>query len=150
MNIGGILINKEIPTALLDSAQETAKRLGTDDEALRFIVVCDLDANSHYGTSLLCVTNKRSFVLDEAGGQLAVLPHADVAEAKVRRMYGNARLVAKTEDGDTTELTRFTYAVASLCDMAFCSRGRKFSHSFREVSWNSSIIKRSKRLPTFS
>ena len=118
MNIGGILINKEIPTALLDSAQETAKRLGTDDEALRFIVVCDLDANSHYGTSLLCVTNKRSFVLDEAGGQLAVLPHADVAEAKVRRMYGNARLVAKTKDGDTTELTRFTYAVASLCDMA--------------------------------
>lgn len=118
MNIGGILINKEIPTALLDSAQETAKRLGTDDEALRFIVVCDLDANSHYGTSLLCVTNKRSFVLDEAGGQLAVLPHADAAEAKVRRMYGNARLVAKTKDGDTTELTRFTYAVASLCDMA--------------------------------
>ena len=118
MNIGGILINKEIPTALLDGAKQTAKRLGGGSEKLRFIVVCDLDADSHYGTNLLCVTDKRSFVLDDAGEVLHTVAHADTEEVKVRRLYGNARLVVRRKGGDTTELTRSTYAVASLCDMA--------------------------------
>lgn len=117
MNIGGILINKEIPTVLLEHAKQTAKRLGQGDEALRFIVVCDLDASAHYGTRLLCVTERRTFVLDDEGAQLCAVAHADTEDIRVRRMYGNARLVVKTKDGGTTELARFTYAVASLCDM---------------------------------
>lgn len=99
MNIGGILINKEIPTALLDGAKQTAKRLGGGSEKLRFIVVCDLDADSHYGTNLLCVTDKRSFVLDDAGEVLHTVVHADTEEVKVRRMYGNARLVVRRKGG---------------------------------------------------
>lgn len=117
MNIGGILINKEIPTVLLEHAKQTAKKLGQDDEILRFIVVCDLDASAHYGTRLLCATERRTFVLDDEGALICAIAHADTAEIRVRRMYGNARLVVKTKDGSTTELARFTYAVASLCDM---------------------------------
>lgn len=118
LNIGGILMNKEIPTALLEKAQETAKELGGKTEKILFIVVGDLTADSHYGTSLLAVTEKRAFSLDGTGELLFHTAHTDTEDAKVRRMYGNARLVVTKKNGEVVELMRFTYTVASLCDMA--------------------------------
>lgn len=118
LNIGGILINKEIPTALLEKAQETAKKLGGEKEKILFIVVGDLTADSHYGTSLLAVTERCAFSLDGTGALLFHTVHTDTEDAKVRRMYGNARLVVTQKDGKVVELMRFTYTVASLCDMA--------------------------------
>lgn len=70
-----------------------------------------------YDDSLLAVTDRRVLYTEEDGG-FAALPYTEIEEAAVKRMYGNARLTIRKKSGGTIRAVRFTYAVASLCDMA--------------------------------
>lgn len=118
MNIGGILINKEIPTELWEKLETKRAEICDKDEKILFAVVGDLTIEARYGICLLAVTAERSFVMDEEGKPVRTLLHADVKKASVKRMYGNARLILTDRDDKKIEMFRFTYAVATLCDMA--------------------------------
>ena len=118
MNINGILINKNIPDELMAKLENLRAEVCEEGEKVLFAIVGDLTLGAEYGMNLFAVTAKRSITLDENGNVLKQFMHADVNSAKVKRMYGNARLVFTDKDGATVEMFRFTYAVATLCDMA--------------------------------
>ncbi|MCR5694262.1 MAG: ABC transporter ATP-binding protein/permease [Clostridia bacterium] len=109
------LKNKEIPE---DIKEKLAERM-RDDEKLLFVIVGDLTANANYGASALAVTEKRYISVDpELDGGVLEGNIADIESASVKRMYGNSRLRIVKKDGTTETALRFTYSVATLCDMA--------------------------------
>ena len=77
LNIGGILINKEIPTELLEKLENTRAEVCGKDEKILFAVVGDLTMEAKYGISLLAVTEQRSFAMDADGKLLRAAAHAD-------------------------------------------------------------------------
>lgn len=106
--------NRKIPD---DIRERTQKLLGKDETPL-FALIGDLTLKGRYGLSAMVVTNRRVFAFDEShpGGEL-VLEIADVIEAKVKRMYGNAQFRVELADGKIN-LFRFTYSIAALADAA--------------------------------
>lgn len=107
------LTNRPLP----DGTEERLRSRLEDGERLLFTVVCDLSPAGSYDDSLLAVTDRRVLYTEEDGG-FAALPYTEIEEAAVKRMYGNARLTIRRKSGGTIRAVRFTYAVASLCDMA--------------------------------
>ena len=107
------LTNRPLP----DGTEERLRSRLEDGERLLFTVVCDLSPTGGYSDSVLAVTD-RHVLYTEEDGSFTALPYTDIAEAAVKRMYGNARLTMRKKDGGTVRAVRFTYAVASLCDMA--------------------------------
>ncbi|MBQ4150357.1 MAG: ABC transporter ATP-binding protein [Clostridia bacterium] len=118
MNIGGILINKNIPDELFEKLEKARAEVCESNEKLLFAIVGDLTLDAKYGTNIFAATDTRSFTIDDEGNILCTALHKDVSEAKVKRMYGNAYLVITKNDQETVEFFRFTYSVATLCDMA--------------------------------
>ncbi len=121
MDLSGVLQNKK-PSDEIISLLENAigKDVESGGEKLVFIIVGDLTLRARYGETLLAATDKRLVSIDTSGKTPTVLEvkHSDVKQAKVKRMYGNARLVVMTKTDEKIELFRFSYAVATLCDMA--------------------------------
>ena len=107
------LTNRPLP----DGTEERLRSRLEDGERLLFTVVCDLSPAGSYDDSLLAATDRRVLYTEEDGG-FAALPYTEIEEAAVKRMYGNARLTIRRKSGGTIRAVRFTYAVASLCDMA--------------------------------
>ncbi|MBQ3895449.1 MAG: ABC transporter ATP-binding protein [Clostridia bacterium] len=111
----GYFINKELP-AEIDSKLTPLMREG---DRLIFVIVGDLTRKAGYGTTAFAVTETRFITVDpglEGGVSEGLI--SDVESAAVKRMYGNAELRIKTKNGTTVTALRFTYAVATLCDMA--------------------------------
>jgi len=106
------LVNRPIPDALYAQIQQTL----AEGEKPLFAVVCDLTSEGKYGDSMLFVTNQRFFVVDTE--RLREYAYDKVISAKVKRMYGNACILLESRGGKKRRILRFTYAVASLCDMA--------------------------------
>lgn len=118
MNINGILINKEIPEELFQKLLDVHAESCNEDEKILFAIVGDLTLDAKYGVNILAVTEKRCFTIDEDGNMLCSFFHADAEKVKVKRMYGNARLIITDADEKEHIVLRFTYAVATLCEMA--------------------------------
>ena len=118
MNADGILLNKEISDELLSKLGEKRAEVCENGEKILFAIVGDLTLDAKYGTEIIAVTEKRSFVLDASGEAVRVTEHSAVKSAKVKRMYGNARLILTDKEDKETTVLRFTYAVASLCETA--------------------------------
>ncbi|MBR5010930.1 MAG: ABC transporter ATP-binding protein, partial [Clostridia bacterium] len=118
MNIDGILINKELPKGLFEKLKNVCAEVCEGDEKLLFAIVGDLTLDAKYDLSVLAVTNKRSMSLDKDMNVLLSLMHSEVEGAQVKRMYGNARLTIQKKSGEKCVIFRFTYAVATLCEMA--------------------------------
>ncbi|MBO7406350.1 MAG: hypothetical protein J6V14_01865, partial [Clostridia bacterium] len=115
MNTESVLTNKDVPGSIRDAF---AEKLGPDEQLL-FVVVGDLSLKADYGETALGVTETGFMVFDpDREEKVKTYAHADVAEAKVKRMYGNARLRVDFKDGTHEDVFRFTYAVATLADMA--------------------------------
>ena len=115
MNTESVLTNKEVPGSIRDAF---AEKLGPDEQLL-FVVVGDLSLKADYSETALGVTETGFLVYDpERDDHVKTYRHEDVAEAKVKRMYGNARLRVDFRDGTHEDVFRFTYAVATLADMA--------------------------------
>ena len=113
----GIRINREIE----DGVFETILRKKTElfgDEQVVFIIVSDLKHDAFYGSEYFAATDAHALTVDGEGNLIAKVAFADLENAEVRRMYGNARLCGETKDGEKLELLRFTYATAALGDMA--------------------------------
>lgn len=88
-----------------------------DNEPPLFTVVGDLKLEGTYGDSALCFTADSVFAFDESypDGYERVL-YKDVAEAKVKRMYGNATFDVYMNDGSRKKLIRFSFAAANVAD----------------------------------
>ncbi len=108
----GFLVNREIPDAIADRMTEV---LETDERCL-FAVVADLTPEGTYGDTVLLVTDRRFFVVDEKRAREYAFE--SVLTAKVKRMYGNAVILLESKGGKKRKIFHFTYAVASLCEMA--------------------------------
>ncbi|MBE6679304.1 MAG: hypothetical protein E7598_02135 [Ruminococcaceae bacterium] len=118
MNINGILINKNISCELMDKLVSACAEVCGSDEKVLFAIVGDLTLEAKYDVSYLAITEKRSISLDSEMKVLHVIEHEDVESADVKRMYGNARLTLTKKDGERCVIFRFTYSVATLCEMA--------------------------------
>ncbi len=118
MNIDGILINREIPDELAQKLEIIRAEVCDGEEKILFTIVGDLTMEAEYGTCLLAVTARRCFSISPDGTLVRAVEFSTLKKAQVKRMYGNARLILTDADGQKIEMFRFTYAVASLCDMA--------------------------------
>ncbi|MBR6933987.1 MAG: ABC transporter ATP-binding protein [Clostridia bacterium] len=115
MKVESVLTNKDVPAVI----QEAFNECISPDEQLLFVVVGDLSLKAKYEQTALGVTGKGFMVYDpEREEPLKKYAHSDVADAKVKRMYGNARLRVNFKDGTHEDVFRFTYSVATLADMA--------------------------------
>lgn len=109
-----ILTNIPIPQNFKQKAEE----LLLEDEKALFSIVGDLNLAGKYASSALIVTDKRLIVFDERHKDgVFTVPHSEVEESSVKRMYGNAILKIK-KGGRQLGIFRFTYSTASLADAA--------------------------------
>lgn len=124
MDFKGVPANKEPSEGMKKLLEETLSSengKSAEREKLLFIIVGDLTFGAKYGETLLAATDKRAISIDPSAAEdkkVRIIPYTDVESAKVKRMYGNARLVVNTVGGEKIEFFRFTYSVATLCDMA--------------------------------
>ena len=112
--VHNILINKPASKENLD----LLKKYEVSDDPFLFIIVSDLSLKRKYTETLIAVSAKRYVVIDPGyrdGAHVGEI--ASIKSAYVKRMYGNAQLYVETEDSKEAIL-RFTYAIASLCEMA--------------------------------
>ncbi|MBO5410792.1 MAG: ATP-binding cassette domain-containing protein, partial [Clostridia bacterium] len=114
-----------IPKDLLTNRQPSAEVLAIASEQFKgsekplFSIVGDLELDSSYGEGAIYVSeNKIVAVCKDFDGGFISLDFASIEEIKVKRMYGNAFLRAKTAGGSTLDLMRFTFAAADICDAA--------------------------------
>ena len=136
MNIDGILINKEIPAELFEKLKNTCAEVCESEEKILFVIVGDLTLEAKYDASYLAVTEKRSISVDSDMNVLHTILHEEVESAAVKRMYGNARLTLTKKDGKKCVIFRFTYAVATLCEMAATYIERMSSDDDREHAYD--------------
>lgn len=108
----GMLINRAMPETL----KERLHHALSENERILFAIVGDLGLDGKYGDSALIATDCRFLVLSDEN--LCAYTYRDVSSIRVKRMYGNAGILLKTETKKETVIFRFTYAVAALCDMA--------------------------------
>ncbi|HBL84629.1 MAG: hypothetical protein A2Y17_10870 [Clostridiales bacterium GWF2_38_85] len=102
-----------------ESAKEAIARCLTPENEILFTIIGDLTMKGKYGESILAVSRDKFIIVSpELEGGVAEYLHSDVKNAKVKRMYGNARLDVELKNGRKVSAFRFTYSVASLCDMA--------------------------------
>ncbi len=106
------LINRELPRALKDQLVACVQ----EGEKLLFAVVGDLDLKGKYGEGALVVTDRRFLVVQ--ADRFREYFFDRVMEISVKRMYGNACIYLESRGGKKRSIFRFTYSVASLCDMA--------------------------------
>lgn len=115
MKVESVLTNKDVP----GSIKEAFSKSLSDGEQLLFIVVGDLSLRAVYSDTALGVTETGFMVYDpDTEQKVTRYAHSDVADAKVKRMYGNARLRIDFKDGRSDDVFRFTYTVATLAEMA--------------------------------
>ncbi|MCD7774193.1 MAG: ABC transporter ATP-binding protein/permease [Clostridiales bacterium] len=94
--------------------KKAAQNLGKDN--MLFAIVGDLKLSGEYGNSALVFGRDRVFVYDESDEDGYVVDYEETADAKVKRMYGNAIFRVKMKDGSRKDLIRFSYAPADLAD----------------------------------
>ena len=108
----GMNVNRSIP--------EDLKRIINDNlaegEKKLFAIVNDLSIGARYTDGVIIFTDKRFAVVSE--GEFTEYRYEDVKEAKVKRMYGNAVITLESKEAKKKAILKFTYTVASLCEMA--------------------------------
>ncbi len=106
--------NKPVPKQY----EKLLKSLINEDDAL-FIVVGDLNLKGRYAESMMVFTSDKIIAFDECcdNGSLSV-NYADIEDARVKRLYGNAVFKIKLKNGKKKMLLRFSYAAAEVADAA--------------------------------
>ena len=110
MPVDNLIANSKIP----EEIRERMEKLLESDENAVFALIGDLDLKGRYGLSAVIVTERRVFAFDKSHPDgLLIINIAQIKQAKVKRMYGNAMLCAQFEDSKVN-LIRFTYSIAAL------------------------------------
>jgi len=109
---GEYLINREMPEEL----QTVMDAQISDGEKILFVIVGDLSLEGKYGNTALVVTDNRLLVISPDGANEYL--YSSIRSVEAKRRYGNACLYLKGEQVKNKCIFRYTYSVASLCDMA--------------------------------
>lgn len=112
------LENKKVKDA---SIEEALLKLITGDERELFRIVSDLSLDGKYGETLAEFTDKRIISVDkDNNGEIKTVfvDYSDIEKIFIKRMYGNAVLIAQKKDGGKISLIRSTYAVTALFNSA--------------------------------
>lgn len=90
-----------------------------EEEQLQFAVVGDLSVKNRYARSLLAVTDRKIYGLDENfDGGVKIHEFANITRAWVKRCYGNALLIFSGEEDSRVNFLRFSYREAPIFDAA--------------------------------
>ncbi len=92
-----------------------------ENEREFFKIVTDLLPSGNYGQSLAEFTSDRIIAVNrEDGGEISAIcvPYSEIDSLTIKRMYGNAFLLAVKKNGEKTEIARATYAVTALFNSA--------------------------------
>ena len=92
-----------------------------ENEREFFKIVTDLLPSGNYGQSLAEFTSDRIIAVNrEDGGEISAIcvPYSEIDSLTIKRMYGNAILLAVKKNGEKTEIARATYAVTALFNSA--------------------------------
>lgn len=90
-------------------------------EKLLFVIKGDLNLKSKYDTVYFAAGSEAIYRIDDTAaldGKIKSIPYGEIRESAVKRYYGNAMLVIKSENDISTDFVRFSYRVASLFDAA--------------------------------
>ena len=93
--------------------------MGSEDEPILFAICGDISRKAEYSPCVLLATSSQIFTYDLVKEEVSEkYSFGDIENIYNKRMYGNGimRIVLKT--GEQTEMFRFTFAVAALCDAA--------------------------------
>ena len=125
------LFNRPVP----DSLKKAFNAEFSEQEPL-FCVVGDLNLQAKYGDSLLAFTKTHIIAFDQTHEKSPVcVAIADIEEAKVKRMYGNAMFRVKCKDGKRMSLQRFSYAAANVADAA-----AEYVNSVNAEGWSEDLV----------
>lgn len=125
------LSTKAIPECFTAKYNE----LFSDNEPL-FNVVGDLSLKRKYGESMLSFGKEGVWAFDnEYKDGYEYYSYADLKEADVKRMYGNAVFTVITKDDKRKKLIRFTYAAANPADA-----GKDFINSVIENGYSDELL----------
>ena len=105
-------INREMPKALAERLEARS----FDSEKILFAIVGDLNAEGKYGDCAFVVTDKGFLVVAE--DSIREFTYDQISSIRSKRMYGNACLYLEGKGIKNRRVFRYTYSVASLCDMA--------------------------------
>ena len=119
-----LLANKRLD----DADRKLLEMTVPSDESIKFVIVGDLSISSKYAKSILAVSDKHVYALEDADkSAVRVYGYDKIKRAFVKRYYGNAMLVLYEEDPGEDKpdpskkhsgFIRFSYKVASLYDAA--------------------------------
>lgn len=112
------LENKKITDSSLEI--KIGEMLAENEREL-FKIVTDLLPSGNYGQSLAEFTSDRIIAVHcEDGGEVSAIsvPYGEIDSLMIKRMYGNAFLLAVKKNGEKTEIARATYAVTALFNSA--------------------------------
>lgn len=112
------LENKKITDSSLEI--KIGEMLAENEHEL-FKIVTDLLPSGNYGQSLAEFTSDRIIAVHcEDGGEVSAIsvPYSEIDSLMIKRMYGNAFLLAVKKNGEKTEIARATYAVTALFNSA--------------------------------
>ena len=91
--------------------------LSTPEDPVLFAVVGDITGKANYGKTILLGTSSSLLTLDLTDGSVSPkIPFSQIEDIYNKRMYGNGLMRVRTTDGKRTDLFRFNFAVATLCD----------------------------------
>lgn len=125
--------NKPFPECF-NEARERA--LG--DKEILFFVVGDLGLDGRYGDSALVFTETEVFAFDKTyENNVFSLPYGEIAEAKVKRFYGNAIFRVILKSGGAKKLVRFSYAAADVADAAAV-----FINELNETGYSEELVEK--------
>ena len=105
-------------------------------EDILFAVVGDLNLKGKYAESMLLFTADRIYSFDDCQETSpAVYRYADIEEAAIKRMYGNALFRIRLKNGQRKSILRFSYAAAEVADAGanFINAVNKKGYSEEEV-----------------
>lgn len=112
------LENKKITDSSLEI--KIGEMLAENEREL-FKIVTDLLPSGNYGQSLAEFTSDRIIAVHcEDGGEVSAIsvPYSEIDSLMIKRMYGNAFLLAVKKNGEKAEIARATYAVTALFNSA--------------------------------
>ncbi len=100
------------------SEEQKARIVGAlhEGEHVLFAIAGDLNPEGKYGLCVLVLTEERVLAFNEDAEDS--YPYSQIDKVWVKRMYGNASMFLKDQEGKKHTVIRFTYTVANLCDMA--------------------------------
>lgn len=111
------LENKKISDDLLEVK---IREMLDENERELFKIVTDLLPQGSYGQSVAEFTDRRIITAHRDGGDIVAesICYSDIDGLTIKRMYGNAFLLAIGKDGKKKDIARATYAVTALFNSA--------------------------------